>query len=78
MRRYSAQELEEKLRQRNGFFKGLWLMLRLAGRFIWSLGPQNWDLLKITNAGRVDPTTLQQKSAAEVLVQTVEDDRKSP
>jgi hypothetical protein len=78
MRIYNPKELEDKLRQRTGFFKGLWLLLCLVWRFLWSLGPKNWNLQKITNAGRVDPSTLQHKSAAEVLVQTIDVDRKSP
>lgn len=78
MRIYTARELDEKLRQRNGFFRGLWLMLCIAGRFFCSLGPKHWSLTKITNAGRVDPLDGQQKSANEVHVQTVADDRKSP
>lgn len=77
MRIHTAKELEEKLRQRNGFFKGLWLAMLIFWRFLWSLGPKNWNVIKLTNANRVDPASLQQKSAAEVLVQTIEHDRNS-
>lgn len=79
MKRYSAEEIEAKLRQRTGFFRGLWLCLVLAVRFLISLGPQNWNIVKITNAGRVDPLEVNPRGASsEVSVAPIDPDRKLP
>lgn len=32
---------------RPGFWKGIWLLIKLAGRFAVSLGPQNWSLTRL-------------------------------
>ena len=32
---------------RPGFWKGIWLLFKLAGRFVVSLGPQNWSLTRL-------------------------------
>lgn len=75
MKRYSSDEIDQKLKARLGFFKGLWLSLVIAWRFLVSLGPQNWDIIKLTNAGRVDPLEGgQRSSASEVNVAPIDPD----
>lgn len=79
MKNYTAVEIEEKLRRRMGFFRGLWLCLVLAGKFLVSLGPQNWNIVKITNAGRIDPLEASTRNASsEVSIAPIDPDRKLP
>lgn len=66
MRVIQREEIDKKLRKETGFFKGLWLLVLLSGRFLVSLGPHNWNITKITNSGRIDP--LEQRSeSSEVM-----------
>lgn len=79
MKKYSSDEIEARLRQRTGFFKGVWLSLVVPSRFLISLGPQNWNIVKLTNAGRIDPLEAgARQSATEVTVATIEPERKVP
>lgn len=79
MKTYSAAEIEAKLRKKTGFFRGIGLSLSLAGRFILSLGPQNWNIVKLTNAGRIDPLEAgARQSATEVTVASIDPDRNAP
>lgn len=78
MKTYSAEEIEAKLRKKTGFFRGICLSLGLAGRFILSLGPQNWNIVKLTNAGRIDPLEAgTRQSATEVSIAPIDPDRKA-
>lgn len=79
MKIYSSGEIEARLRKRMGFFRGIGLMLLIAWRFLKSLGPQNWDIGKLTNAGRVDPLESHaNRSSNEVTVAHIDPDRKAP
>lgn len=79
MKTYSSEEIEAKLRKHTGFFRGIKLSLLLAWRFLVSLGPQNWDIVKISNAGRIDPLESSSKTASnEVSVAPIEPDRSAP
>lgn len=45
------EEVDALLEQhRPGFFEGIWLALKITGRFLISLGPQNWSLQRIAQA----------------------------
>lgn len=52
---HRKDEIDKRLQAKTPFWKGLWLISRLAGRFIWSLGPQNWSIQKLATAGKEDP-----------------------
>ncbi|AXH59471.1 hypothetical protein [Pseudomonas amygdali] len=52
---HRKSEIDKRLQAKTPFWKGLWLMARLAGRFIWSLGPHNWSIQKLATAGKEDP-----------------------
>lgn len=79
MKTYSAEEINARLRNKTGFFRGILLSLKLGGKFLLSLGPQNWNIVKLTNAGRIDPLEGgTRQSATEVTVAHINPDRKAP
>jgi len=52
---HRKDELDKRLQAKTPFWKGMWLIVCLVGRFIWSLGPQNWSIQKLATAGKEDP-----------------------
>lgn len=54
---HRREDLDRKLKQQTPFLKGVWILICLCGRFLWSLGPHNWSMAKIANAGKEDPMT---------------------
>lgn len=68
------KEIDRRLRAKLGFWSGIWLSFRLAGRFILSFGPQNWDLSKIATAEKpLMPTGLKGRPSE---TRVIEDERK--
>ncbi len=48
---HSREGLDKHLEQnRPGFWGGLWLLIKIAGRFVISLGPQNWSLTRLASS----------------------------
>lgn len=46
---HSRELIDEHLKKNSGFWKGIWLMVKLALRFIATLGPQNWSLSRLAS-----------------------------
>lgn len=66
---HRKEAIDLRLKARTPFFRGLWICIRLATKFIWSLGPQNWSIQKLATAGKEDP--LDQGAAQKTSVSTM-------
>ncbi len=52
---HRKDDIDRRLQAKTPFWRGLWLVVCVTGRFVWSLGPQNWSIQKLATAGKEDP-----------------------
>ncbi len=73
----SREELDKRLKNKTGFWKGIWLIIVIACRFIVSFGPKNWNLAKIATAERPSPALGATEKAEEVNVRILDRNNKT-